>query len=144
MVCGVDFFVTAATIIPVLFLALIYQVELFRNPKKKPGDRLVAVVGVAVLGVLSALTEGQSLHVLAIGHASKSQRSNVATGVWALVIFTFLTPALLQLVEVLRRPDDDEDDDDEDDEKQRFRPVPTAVVAFFLACFVVAFLLNPI
>lgn len=97
-----DFFVVCATIIPVLFLALIYQVELFKRPSNRntsTWERLLAFADVALLGVVALVAEASALHALSAGHASHGEQSTVKIGTWALAAFTFLMPPVVQAVE---------------------------------------------
>ena len=136
--CGVDLYVTCATVIPLLFLALIYQVRLFDEPpgrKRKDADLLTAAVSIAILGLLAIIAEGVSLRVLVTGHATRGQRSSVASITWVLILFTFLGPGLLQFTDVVRRMNTS---------KKRKDTLRTgAAVLFGVAAIVGLVLLNP-
>ena len=101
-----DFYVVCGTIIPVLFLALIYQVELFRQPRHRELTKrefLFAGIGLALVGLVAATAEGEALHVLSVGHGSHGQRSAVGTGVWALTVLTCLMPAVIQAADAAQK-----------------------------------------
>lgn len=73
---------------------------------------------------------------------ARASGSNVADGVWALAIFTFLLPFVLQLAEVVRKPDDAPESDDAPERTSWLVRASVSVLA--VVCVAGGHLLNPI
>ena len=116
------FYVVAATIIPVLFLALIYQSQLLESREfdDSPITRAIVVVVVSVLAVQS---EYQALLALATGVGSNDRIYGAATGVMAVGVALVLGIVLQALENVSN-----------EQARERFRNwAGTGAIVWFLA-----------
>ena len=90
------FFQAAATIIPLLVLAIVFQARTAEqvDPTDHPLSRLVFIFMVATIGLI---TGGTTLHVLATGQATATDARGAA---WLLVVLAgmvMLGPLLVEL-----------------------------------------------
>jgi hypothetical protein len=82
------YYAVIATIIPVLFLALVYQSGVSEQFRWRSPAHYWPIF-VAVVCGLAALSEGSALVVLASGHPTKGQQVTGALGVVALGLYLF-------------------------------------------------------
>jgi hypothetical protein len=99
-----DFYIVTATVIPVLYLAAIYQartlleggliVSTVRGGRNADRSDMALVVAHAAFVAAAVLGEYAALHTLAIGKASSDARSTIATALialgWLLVVENIL------------------------------------------------------
>jgi hypothetical protein len=84
------FYELAAQIIPVLFLAVMFELRFLGGPGRATTDLFVAVIRVGIL-LIFVYGEARALHVVAIGQPSNSAQQDVigalVAGAWLLALY---------------------------------------------------------
>jgi len=85
------FFQVAATVIPVLFLAMLFQARTLHEVWQEEGSYWMVIVAVAFAAVAIA-AESDALQVVARGYGSVQDEKDIATWLFALAALVLLGP----------------------------------------------------